>query len=77
MTITPPQDLNALLKFINNEARTKCIEQLFCVCERGDPLLQGLKGFVHVDSLLHLYIKPINENLSLDKSLIYIDGIDL
>jgi len=45
-----PADLAVLVRYWSNQVRQEGIEQVFCLCERGDPLLGSLKGFIHIDS---------------------------
>jgi hypothetical protein len=69
--------LTALLRHVNNRARSQGIEQIFLVCERTHPLLTCLKGFIHIDTLLQLYIKPWREDLLLSDRPVFINGLDL
>ena len=70
-------DLALLIRHLNNQARPKGIEQIFCICERDDVLRKSMKGFVHVDTALHVYVKPLRENVSLADGPVFISGIDV
>jgi GNAT superfamily N-acetyltransferase len=67
----------ALLRHLNNRALKGGIEQIFLICERGHPVLDGLKGFTHIDTDMHLYVKPLKEGLILSGRPVFIDGLDL
>jgi GNAT superfamily N-acetyltransferase len=69
--------ITALLRYVNNRAYTEGIEHIFFICERGHPLLSILKGFMHIDTGMHLYIKPLVENVSLSGKPVFINGLDL
>ena len=82
MILTPiafkdPGPLAVLIRYLNNQALQEGIEQLFCVCERHHALLSSLKGFIHVDTNMHLYVKPLQQEVSMGAGPIFIDGIDL
>jgi hypothetical protein len=36
-----------------------------------------MKGFIHVDTAMHLYIKPFQQELSMGVRPVFINGIDL
>lgn len=69
--------LTALLRHVNNRAFFKGIQQMFCLCERGHPLLSSLKGFIHVDTAMHIYIKPLRDDVSLADQPVFTNGLDL
>jgi GNAT superfamily N-acetyltransferase len=69
--------LIALIKHVNNRAYSQGIAQIFLVCERTHPLLACLKGFIHIDTLLQLYIKPWREDLLPGDKPVFINGLDL
>jgi hypothetical protein len=69
--------LAVLIRHMNNQALRKGIEQVFCVCERDDLLLKSIKGFIHLDTALHLYTKPLGHGVSLAGGPVFVDGIDL
>jgi GNAT superfamily N-acetyltransferase len=82
MMLTPigfkdPAQLAVLLRYINNQALQRNIGQMFCVCERDYLMLRALKGFVRIDTAMNLYIKPLQENMTLANKPVFIDGIDL
>jgi len=72
-----PTHLAVLIRHMNNQAFRNGIEQIFCVCEREDLLLTSMKGFIRVNTAIHLYTKPIGEGVSLASGPVFVDGIDL
>ena len=72
-----PEYLALLLRHINNLALQKDIGYIYCVCEQGNPLLSAMRGFAHVDTAIHVYIKYFRENTMLGDKPLFIDGIDL
>jgi GNAT superfamily N-acetyltransferase len=72
-----PAYLAVLIRHINNHALRNGIEQVFCICERGDLLLKSMKGFIRVDTALHLYTKPLAQKISLASGPVFVNGIDL
>jgi hypothetical protein len=77
MCYKDPLYLAALIKTINNHAHQNGVEQIFCVCEPGDVLLKSMKGFLRVNTALHLYIKPLTQDFDLVDGPVYVNGIDL
>jgi len=69
--------LTVLLRYLNNLALQRGIEQIFCICERDHALLSSMKGFIHVDTAIHLYVKPLRQDVSMGDRPVFIDGIDL
>jgi hypothetical protein len=72
-----PEALAALVRYLNNQALRRGIEQIFCICDRGDVLLKSLRGFVRVDTALHLYIKSFQQDVSIPGGPVFVNGIDL
>jgi len=72
-----PKYLAPLLKHINNLARQRGIGYIYCVCEQGHPLLSSLRGFIRIDTAIHVYIKYLRENTILGNKPLFVDGIDL
>jgi RimJ/RimL family protein N-acetyltransferase len=72
-----PAHLAVLIRYLNNQALRKGIEQVFCICERGDRLLKSMKGFIRVNTALHLYTKSLAQNVSLAGGPVFVNGIDL
>jgi GNAT superfamily N-acetyltransferase len=72
-----PKYLAALLRYLNNLALKRGIEQIFCICERNHPLLTAMRGFIHVDTAMHLYVKPFQQDVSMGDRPVFINGIDL
>ncbi len=82
MVLTPigfkdPKYLTPLLRYVNNQAFLKGIQQIFFLCERGHPLLSSLKGFIHIDTAMHLYMKPLRENMLISDHHVFVSGLDL
>lgn len=82
MVLTPigfkdAKDIAVLLRYVNNQALKKGIQQIFFLCERRHPLLDGLKGFIHIDTTMHLYIKPLQENPLIISRPVFVNGLDL
>ncbi len=72
-----PEDSAAFLRYVNNIALKKGIEQIFYICEKGHEMLKGMKGFIHIDTTMYLYIKPLQKNVPLGNDMVFVDGIDL
>jgi len=72
-----PAHLAVLIRHLNNKALREGIEQVFCICERGDLMLKSMKGFIRVGTALNLYTKPLSQNVSLTSGPLFVDGIDL
>jgi hypothetical protein len=53
------------------------IGYMYFICERKHPIITGLKGFFHIDTGLHLYIKTLKESVDLGNKPVFINGIDL
>ncbi len=69
--------LERLLRRVNNLCFQKGIGQIFCVGEAESALLAHLKGFIHIDTGLHLYVKPLQEGTEIGDGPVYLDGRDL
>jgi hypothetical protein len=72
-----PAHLAVLIRYFNNQALRKGVEQVFCIYERGDMLSKSMKGFIRVNTALHLYTKPLAENVSIAGGPVFVNGIDL
>jgi GNAT superfamily N-acetyltransferase len=72
-----PEHLAPLMRYLNNEALNRGIEQIFCMCERKHPLLWSMEGLFCRDVAMHVYVKPYSEDVSLGENPVFIDGIDL
>ena len=72
-----PGHLAVLIRYLNNKALQEGIEQIFCIGEKDHPLLRNMKGFIHVDTTMHLYIKCLHKNVTLSDAPVFVDGIDL
>lgn len=82
MILTPiafkdPGHLAVLIRYLNNQALQEGIEQIFCVCERDHVLLSAMKGFVRINTAIHLYVKTFQQNLLMGNNPVFVDGIDL
>lgn len=82
MVLTPigykeTKHVTQLLRYVNNKAFLEGIKHIFVICERGHPLLNCLKEFMHIDTAMHLYIKPLQENLFVSGRPVFINGLDL
>jgi GNAT superfamily N-acetyltransferase len=72
-----PGHLAVLIRYVNNLALQRGIEQIFCIGERNHALLTNMKGFIHVDTAMHLYVKPFQQDVSMGDRPVFINGIDL
>ncbi|MHC4459243.1 MAG: GNAT family N-acetyltransferase [Planctomycetota bacterium] len=72
-----PVHLQALVRYVNNQALLRGVEQIFCLCEPQHALLSSLKGFFRFDTAVHLYIKPLQQYIVLTDKPVFINGIDL
>lgn len=72
-----PGHLAVLIRYLNNQALQEGIEQIFCICERDHVLLRAMKGFVHIDTAMHLYVKTLQQNVSMGNNPVFVDGVDL
>ena len=72
-----PKYLALILRHINNLAWERGIGYIYCVCPQGHPLLSSIRGFTHIDTAIHVYIKHLRENTILGNKPLFIDGIDL
>jgi hypothetical protein len=77
MAFKDPGHLAVLLRYMNNHALASGIEQIFSVCERDHPLLNTMKGFIRIDTAIHLYIKAFQPKGWMGDTPVFIDGIDL
>jgi len=82
MMLTPiafkePAHLTLLLRYMNNQALSSGIEQIFCICEPNHPLLNGMKGFVRINTGVHLYVKSLQPNIWMSDRPVYVDGVDM
>jgi hypothetical protein len=71
-----PEHLATLLRYMNNLAVKRGIDQIFCVCERDHEILNALKGLFHINVGVHLYVKSFEGEL-VAKNPIFLNGIDL
>jgi RimJ/RimL family protein N-acetyltransferase len=69
--------LRPLLRFVNNQTLLKGSEHIFCVCEKNHMLLSSMKGFIRIDTAIHLYIKFLQPNALMKDKPVFINGIDL
>jgi len=71
------EHLSVLLKHVNNRAFAMGIQQIDCICEKDHPLLESTKGFIRIDSGIHVYIKPLKEGAQLSDGPVFINGLAL
>ena len=71
-----PEHLATLLRYMNNLAMKRGIDQIFCVCEQGHEILNALKALFHVNVGVHLYVKSFEGELDA-KNRVFLNGIDL
>lgn len=72
-----PLHLAALLRHLNNRALQMGIEQIFCVCEPDHAILKSMKGFIRINTQLHLYVRSFRGKGLLEDKPVWLDGIDL
>jgi N-acetylglutamate synthase-like GNAT family acetyltransferase len=72
-----PAHLAPLVRYANNLALAEGVEQLFCICERDDRLLESMRGFIRVDTGVNLYVKPLREDVSMSRSPVAMTGLDM
>ncbi|NWG03879.1 MAG: GNAT family N-acetyltransferase [Syntrophaceae bacterium] len=73
-----PDHLTMLLRYLNNRALARGVEQIFCIGERNHPFLtRCMKEFVRFDTNMHLYVKSLQQHVSLSDAPVYVNGIDL
>ncbi|HUW83996.1 MAG TPA: GNAT family N-acetyltransferase [Phycisphaerae bacterium] len=70
------EHLVPLLRYVNNRALARGIEQLLWLWEPSHPLLRCLKGFFRTDVAMCLYVKPFGDS-TLGGSPVFVDAIDL
>lgn len=66
-----------LFRHINNEALSRGIQQIFFLCEQGQPLLSSLKGFIHIDTALYLFTKPLRAGLAISSRPLFVNSLDM
>jgi len=69
--------LAVLVRYVNNRALLSGIQQIFCVCEQDHVLLRSMKGFIRVNTAIHVYVKLLQQDISLSDKQVFIDGIDM
>jgi len=72
-----PSHLAVLVRYVNNRALLSGIQQIFCICEREHVLLKSMKGFIRVNTAMHIYVKLLQQDISLSDKQVFIDGIDM
>jgi GNAT superfamily N-acetyltransferase len=72
-----PDHLVPLVRNVNNLALTEGIEQVFCICEKGDRILESLKGFTRVDTGVNLYLKKLEPDVSVADGPVAMTGFDM
>lgn len=71
-----PEHFATLVRFMNNLAMDKGIDQILCVCERDHEILNALKGLFHVNVGVHLYVKSFDREFETENR-VFLNGIDL
>ena len=72
-----PAHLAMLVRYVNNQALLSEIQQIFCICEKDHLLLRSMKGFIRVNTAIHLYVKQLQPDIWLSDNQVFIDGIDM
>ena len=72
-----PSHVESLLRFLNNQALNRGIEQIFCIYEPSYKFSTAIKDFFKADTPMYLYVKQLQSNVSLSFNPIFIDGVDL
>ena len=72
-----PNCLVRLVKYVNNLAFGEGIEQVFCICEKSDRILQAMKGFPRIDTGIALYMKALKRGVSIADSPVAMTGFDM
>ncbi len=72
-----PNCLVRLVKYVNNLAFGEGIEQVFCICEKTDRILEAMKGFPRIDTRIALYMKPLKRGVSVAGSPVAMTGFDM
>lgn len=72
-----PENLSLLVKYANNIALSEGVEQVFCICERGDRLLKSLRGLTRVDTGVNLYVKSLQPDVSITDARVAMTGFDM
>ena len=72
-----PAHLTQLLRYMNNQALSSGIGQIFCICESSHPLLNSMKGFIRINTRVNLYVKPLEAKTWMSDKPVFVDGIDM
>jgi len=72
-----PAHLVPLLRHVNNLALAAGIEQVFCICERDDRMLESMRGLTRFDTRVHLYAKPLQPGVSMSDAAVAMTWLDL
>jgi len=73
------------MRFVSTAAGEACrqsglrngIEQLFCIYERDDRILESMKGLMRVDTGVNLYVKPLQPDVSMTDAPVAMTGFDM
>jgi RimJ/RimL family protein N-acetyltransferase len=71
-----PHHLTPLVRYVNNLAFDRGSQQILCVGERDQALLDGFQGFTKIDTTMHVYTKSLDPAIQLGEQPLYVDGID-
>lgn len=72
-----PEDLAVLTGRINNLALERGVGQIFCLAEPVHPLMTAVAGWLHLDTPMHLMVKPVCGAPPPRENPVYISGLDL
>ncbi|MFC1834348.1 GNAT family N-acetyltransferase [Thermodesulfobacteriota bacterium] len=72
-----PEELAVLMRHVNNEALGRRIDQILLISREEGALLRSLRGFVHIDTKMHVYVKILEEGISKGDRPVFIDGVHL
>jgi hypothetical protein len=60
-----------------NLALEKDIEQIFCICEKKDRIIESMKGFTRVNTEINHYVKILEPEAMLNDSAVAMTGLDM
>jgi len=72
-----PAYLSPLVKHVNNLAWRQDVEQVFCICECRDKILESMKGFIRVNTGVNLFVKPLRHGISMTDAPVAMTGFDM
>jgi GNAT superfamily N-acetyltransferase len=72
-----PAHLTQLIRYMNNQALSSGIEQIFCICESSHPLLNSMKAFIRINTGVNLYVKSLEPKIWMSDKPVFVDGVDM